>query len=276
MKNLTLCLLTIVVFSFNNVFSQNGFKPNKFISGADTIDYYRPTEDYIEELQKVSAGAWYKLQFYINYLDKMQNAISENKSLKSIPGPTPGKSIGESVANIQSESKKNKKAHKLIAIVDPQWFEDAYNFYVLAEKSKNDRSLKPTSFIARNDSVEFKSLCDSLVHISNTELNYETCYYDNSNNVFVWNYKGNSSSMAVGFYKDYKGDSYRLKMIDGSFEELYTIWTKYFGGQKSMAEFSKMKLSMSIPYEDIKISIKGKGTMIGTLFKVGKSWRIRL
>lgn len=277
MKFLKLHLaLIIVAFSFNNAFSQGDFKQQKFISSTDTIIYYRPTESYIEKLKEISAGTWYKLQFYITYLDKMQKAVSEGRSLKNISGPTPEKNMRDGIWDIQNSSKKNKKVYKLITAINPQWFEDEYNAYVFAEKNKYDKSLKPASFISRNDSIEFKNLCDSLVHIGNAMLNYETCYYDNQNNVSVWNYRCENSGMALGFYKDFKGDKYRLKMIDGSFDELYIIWTKYFGGQKSKVDFNKMEQSMPTPYEDAKISIKDKESITGTFFKVGKSWRIKL
>lgn len=270
-------LLFLTLFSINTMKAENAFIRKVFIDSNDTIYYYRPTEEYIDKLNSLSSGVWYQINYCITYLDKMQSAINKGDSLKNIPLPKLDKNIGDMIRSIQSNAKSNKKAFKMVQDINSDWFQKEYNQYIALEKKNFIRSIKPTSFIGRKDSTEFKNLCDSLVYLCDKSYSLDSIYKDPRGTYTMWTYKSSNPqfpNIDIFYNSNFEGMAYCLKSIRSSFDNTLKIWNTYFRGKSIKEELKKQTLS---PSKSIKVNIENRKEPLNvTIIGSDKYWLIRL
>lgn len=269
--------LIMLFFTINTINGENNFTKKAFTCSDDTIFYYRPTKQYIDKLTSLSSGVWYQMNYCITYLDKMQSAINNGDSLKNISLPKLDKNIGDMIRSIQHNAKSNKKVSKMVQDINPDWFQKEYNQYIALEKKNFTRSIKPTSFIGRKDSTEFKNLCDSLVYLCDKSYSLDSIYKDPIGTYTMWIYKSSNPqfhNIDIFYCSNFEGMVYRLKSIRSSFDNTLKIWNAYFRGKSIKEELKKQTLS---PSKNIKINIENRKEPLNiTIIGNDKYWLIRL
>lgn len=270
-------ILLFFVFTCSFISSQDYFTKKSFVINNDSVYFYRPTNLFIENLKSSSSGSLYYLNYCINYLDEMQNALKNNRKIKNISRPIPEKSMHDMVISIQNDKKLNKKTLKLLSIINPDWFQTEFDQYIKIEKDIFYKSIKPISFLGRNDSIGFKQLCDSIVYLCDKSYYLDSIYKEPVNKFTMWSYKSKNSSLPnidIFYYSNFEKLDYRFSGFKSSYNNIIKIWKGYFKNDNIENE---LKNKTFYPYKTLEINIENRKTPLNvTIFGDEKYWFIKL
>lgn len=243
-----------------------------FITNVGTVEYYRPDMSLVEAL-KENPAIWNQINYCISYLDKMQETLKNEHTLSNLSKPYMG--MNEAILSIKEKSRKDK-VYKALSKISSDMFQCEYDSYLTLDNKMLKSEEKDSSLIFSKDSIEAMYLFREIAHLCNsgyTFLQSGTAQHS-LKKVVKYALSDNNENYELLFsYYITKEKEFRLSVIQGNFEDIYQIWTKYFGSNDNKEAFIEFPNSKTMT-----IRIKGMIKPLNLLMNPigGGKWGIRI
>lgn len=245
---------------------------NIFVINEDTVVYYRPDAGLIETLKRNSM-VWNQVNYCISYLNKMQEALKNKHELSILNKPD--MSMHEAISSIKEKCKKERKIYQALSEITPELFQNEYDSYILLDKKILESSYKDKKLIFSNDSIEALKLFEKIAHICNPEYKFSQAGIARHSlkKIVKFGLSDNSTDNELVFsYYVTTNKEIRLSIIQGSFEDIYQIWTMYFGSNDNKEDFKEFPYSKTMT-----IRINGISQPLNIIMNPAEEkWRIKI
>lgn len=262
---ITFVSITLLTFS-------QGMNKKTFVTNVGTVDYYRPDDSLIETFKK-NPMVWNQISYCISYLDKMQEALINKYTLSKLSKPY--MSMSEAIFSIKEKSKKDRKMYQALSNISPEMFQCEYDSYLILGCKMLEPIEKDKSLIFGKDSIEVMDLFKKIAHLCNPNyifLQSGTALYSPHKVVKYVLCDNNENRELLFAYYVTKEKEFRLNFIQGTFEDIYQIWTMYFGINDNKEVFTEFPYSKTTT-----INIKGISKPLNILMNpVEDKWSIRI
>lgn len=262
----------VILFSSSLLTFSQEMNKKTFVTDVGSVEYYRPDAKLTETLKRNSM-VWHQIDYCINYLDKMQETLKKKSGLSTLSKPY--MSMSEAISSIKEKCKKERKIYQALSKISPEMFQNEYDSYVILDKKILDSIEKEESLIFSNDSIEALNLFKKIAHLCNPKYKFSQAgiAQNSLKKVVKYTFSDNNENHELLFsYYVTKEKKFRLNIIQGSFEDIYQIWTVYFGSNDNKEAFNEFPYSKTTT-----IRIHGMSQPLNLLMNsTEEKWRIRM